>query len=66
MNNNKIIIKNTDIHDIQENIIYNFKDKYVQAERIYVKVTPCILVLMSTKKLVRKNSGSVFHCLAEK
>ena len=51
---------------VKENIIYNFKYKYVQAKRIYVKVTPCILVLKSAKILVRKKSGSAFHCLAEK
>ena len=30
-----------------------------------MKVTFCILVLKSAKKLVRKKSGSAFHCLAE-
>ena len=46
--------------------IHNFKFTYVEANRIYMKVTSCILVLKSAKKLVRKKSGSAFHCLAEK
>ena len=46
--------------------IHNFKYKYVQGKIIYVKVTSCSLVLKSAKKLVRKNSGSAFHCLGEK
>ena len=53
-------------------IIINTKEKkifsqiYVQEKRIYMKVTSCILVLKSAKKVVRKKSGSAFHCLAEK
>ena len=62
MNNYKIMIKK----NIKENIIYSFKYKYVQAKRIYIKGKPCILVLKSAKTLVRKDSGSAFHCLAEK
>ena len=46
--------------------IHNFKFTYVEANRIYMKVTSCILVLKSAKKLLRKKSGSAFHCLAEK
>ena len=48
--------------------IHNFKFKYVrQKESTFnMKVTSCILVLKSAKKLVRKKSGSAFHCLAEK
>ena len=35
---------------LKETIIYNFKYKYIKAKRIYLKVTPCILVLKLAKK----------------
>ena len=52
---------------IKENIIYDFKDKYVQAKRIYSdKGNPRYFSLQVCKRTRMKNSASAFHCLAER
>ena len=52
---------------IKENIIYDFKDKYVQAKRIYShKGNTLYFSLQVCKRTRMKNSASAFHCLAER
>ena len=45
---------------LKETNIYNFKYKYIKAKRIYLKVTPCILVLKLAKKTSAKKSQGVY------
>ena len=52
---------------VKENIIYDFKDKYVQAKRIYShKGNTLCFSLQVCKRTHMKNSVSAFHCLAER
>ena len=44
---------------MKETNIYNFKYKYIKVKRIYLKVTPCILVLKLAKK--KKTSAKKSH-----
>ena len=44
---------------LKETNVYNFKYKYIKAKRIYLKVTPCILVLKLAKKTSAKKSQGV-------